>query len=253
VKEIHKHTKVIAIVPAAGMGKRFGPGTKKPFQNLSGKPLIVWSLEALESVNEIEEVIPVLMKEDMEYGRRVFEEYGLRKVKMIAPGGKERQDSVYNGLRLIEDKKSIVLIHDGVRPLIEKELIEKGIMQMQTSHETSVRESQGFDGIVLGVPVKDTIKELEAGFIRKTLKRESLWAIQTPQIFHLKNILNAYEKAAKEGFYSTDDSALLERYGGKVKVIDGSYRNIKITTPEDLEIAEVLLNRAFGGNVKDNN
>jgi 2-C-methyl-D-erythritol 4-phosphate cytidylyltransferase len=251
VKEIHKHTGVIAIVPAAGMGKRFGPGTKKPFQNLSGKPLIVWSLEALESVHEIEEIIPVLMKEDMEYGQRVFEEYGLRKIKMIAPGGKERQDSVYNGLRLIEDKKSIVLIHDGVRPLIERELIKRGVMEMRTSRETSAKEGEGFDGVVLGVPVKDTIKEAKAGFIRKTLKRESLWAVQTPQIFSLKKILNAYEKAAKEGFYSTDDSALLERYGGKVKVVTGSYRNIKITTPEDLEIAEFLLNRSIAGNVKD--
>lgn len=253
MRQAQRQEKVIAIVPAAGMGKRFGPGTKKPFQNLSAKPLIVWSLEALESVNEIEEIIPVLMKEDMEYGQRVFEEYGLRKVKMIAPGGKERQDSVYNGLRLIDDKKSIVLIHDGVRPLIEKELVRKGIMELRTSRETSPKKGESFDGVVLGVPVKDTIKELEAGFIRKTLKRESLWAIQTPQIFPLRKILDAYEKAAKEDFYSTDDSALLERYGGKVKVVAGSYRNIKITTPEDLEIAEFLLNKAIAGRVKDNN
>jgi 2-C-methyl-D-erythritol 4-phosphate cytidylyltransferase len=250
VKEIHKHTKVIAIVPAAGMGKRFGPGPKKPFQNLSGKPLIVWSIEALESVGAIEEIIPVLMKEDMEYGQRVFEEYRLSKIKMIAPGGKERQDSVHNGLRLVEDKKSIVLIHDGVRPLIEKELIEKGMTEMQTSRETSAKGDEDFDGVVLGVPVKDTIKELEAGFIRKTLKRESLRAVQTPQIFPLAKILDAYEKAAKEGFYSTDDSALLERYGGKVKVVAGSYRNIKITTPEDLEIAEFLLSKALAGDMK---
>jgi 2-C-methyl-D-erythritol 4-phosphate cytidylyltransferase len=253
VKEIHKHTKVIAIVPAAGMGKRFGPGTKKPFQNLSGKPLIVWSLEALESVSEIEEIIPVLMKEDMEYGRRVFEEYGLRKIKMIAPGGRERQDSVYNGLMLVDDKNSIVLIHDGVRPLIEKKLIEKGIMELRTSRETSTGKGEGLDGIVLGVPVKDTIKELKAGFIRKTLKRESLWAIQTPQVFPLRKILNAYAKAAKENFYSTDDAALLERYGGKVRVVPGSYRNIKITTPEDLQIAEFLLSRAVAGSIKGEN
>jgi 2-C-methyl-D-erythritol 4-phosphate cytidylyltransferase len=251
VKEIHRHTKVVAIVPAAGMGKRFGPGTKKPFQNLSGKPLIVWSLEALESVHEIGEIIPVLMKEDMEYGQRVFEEYGLRKVKKIAPGGKERQDSVYNGLKLVDDTRSIVLIHDGVRPLIEKDLIEKGIMEMKRPVETSAKEDEAFDGVVLGVPVKDTIKEVKAGFIRRTLKRESLYAIQTPQIFTIKKILDAYEKAAKEGFYSTDDSALLERYGGKVKVISGSYMNIKITTPEDLGIAEFLQNRSICGIVKD--
>ena len=232
------------------MGKRFGSGTKKPFRNLSGKPLIVWSIEALESVGEIDEIIPVLMKEDMEYGRRVFEEYGFRKVKMIAAGGKERQDSVYNGLRLIDDRKSIALIHDGVRPLVEKELVERGIMELLKSQRSSVKGGKSFDGVVLGVPVKDTIKELEDGFIRGTPKRETLWAIQTPQVFPLGKILDAYEKAAKDGFYSTDDSALIERYGGRVRVVTGSYRNIKITTPEDLDIAEILLNRSIAGNVK---
>jgi 2-C-methyl-D-erythritol 4-phosphate cytidylyltransferase len=173
----------------------------------------------------------------MEIGQRLLEEEGFPKIRRIAAGGKERQDSVYNGLKQIEDKKSIVLIHDGVRPLISPRLVEDLIKQMSDA----IRKKEKCDGIIPGVPVKDTIKETEDGFVRKTLKRGSLWAVQTPQAFPCKKILKAYEEAAKEGYYATDDAALIERYGGTVKVIMGSYANIKITTPEDLCIAEALL------------
>jgi 2-C-methyl-D-erythritol 4-phosphate cytidylyltransferase len=245
MKGLQRKEKVVAIVPAAGLGKRFGPGTNKSFQTLGGKPIVVWSLEKLEAAVEVIEIIPVLKMEDMEEGLEVLEKYGISKVKRIAPGGKERQDSVYNGLKLIEDKNYIVLIHDGVRPLIEKELIEKTIKELQFATTPVSRGSEavpkGFDGVVLGVPLKDTIKEAEDGIVKKTLKRDALWAVQTPQVFFYKNILAAYEKAMKEGVYFTDDAALVERYGGKIKVVMGSYRNIKITTPEDLAIAEFLL------------
>lgn len=239
MKELQRKYKVVVIVPAAGPGKRFGPGTNKPFQSLVGKPLIVWSLETLEAVVEVAEIIPVLKVEDMEHGVKVFEEYGLSKIKRIAPGGKERQDSVYNGLKLVEDDNCIILIHDGVRPLIEKSLVEEVIKHMSEI----LRDKRECDGVVLGVPLKDTIKEAEDGIIKNTLKRNSLWAIQTPQIFPYKKIASAYDKATKEGFYTTDDAAIIERYGGKVKVVMGSYKNIKITTPEDLTIAEFLLNK----------
>jgi 2-C-methyl-D-erythritol 4-phosphate cytidylyltransferase len=241
--------KVVAVVPAAGMGKRFGPGTNKPFKSLMGKPLIVWSLETLESVVEVSEIIPVLKLEDMSYGKKLFEEYGLSKIKRLAPGGKERQDSVYNGLKLIDNRNCIVLIHDGVRPFIEKDLIEKAIKALLTppAPEAEAKGGEekfkGFDGVAVGVPLKDTIKEAENGIIKKTLRRDSLWAIQTPQVFSYKNILAAYKRAMKERFYSTDDAALVEKYGGKIKIVMGSYKNIKITTPEDLAIAEFLLSR----------
>lgn len=245
-KEFHKQKKVVAIVPAAGLGKRFGPGKNKPFQILGGKPLIVWSLETLVSVNEIVDVIPVFKAEDMEYGQNIIEEYNLSKIKRIAPGGKERQDSVYNGLKLIEDTESIVLIHDGVRPLIDKDLIENVIKELLIPSTPPLVKGgmgglHGVDGVILGVPVKDTIKEAEDGIIKSTLKRSSLWAIQTPQVFLYSSILQAYDRAMKEGFYSTDDAALVERNSGKIKVVMGSHKNIKITTPEDLAIAEVLL------------
>ena len=229
-KTLNRRLRVIAIVPAAGLGKRFGPGTNKPFLQLGGRPLIVWPLETLESIPGIVEIIPALKPEDMEEGRKVFEEYGLKKIKRIAAGGKERQDSIYSGLKLIQDTDCIVLIHDGVRPLIERGLIENAVGGLADC-----------DGVVLGVPVKDTIKEVRDMVISKTLKRDSIWAIQTPQIFPYKVISKAYDKAMRDGHYSTDDSALVERIGGKVKIVMGSYGNIKITTPEDLHIAETLL------------
>jgi 2-C-methyl-D-erythritol 4-phosphate cytidylyltransferase len=234
-KRSHKE-RVVAIVPAAGLGKRFGSGVNKAFHTLDGKPLLVWSLQVLEAVAAITEIIPVLKSEEMETGQMLFEEYGLRKVKRIAAGGKERQDSVYNGLKIIEDKNCIVLIHDGVRPLIEKKLAENAINELITSPS-----GEEADGIILGVPLKDTVKEAEGAVVKKTLKRGSLWAVQTPQVFPYANILAAYDRSMKEGFYSTDDSALVEHSGGRIKVVMGSYRNIKVTTPEDILIAQALL------------
>lgn len=231
--------RTIAIVPSAGLGRRFGSDTNKPFQVLGGKPLIVWALETLESVDEIEEIIPVLRKEDVERGIEVFRSYNISKTKRIAAGGKERQDSVYNGLKLIEDKNCIVLIHDGVRPFIEKSLIQNAIRDMTES----LKDKKDCDGVVPGVPVKDTIKEAESGIIKRTIKRDSLWAIQTPQVFPYMKISTAYERSVKEAYYSTDDAALVERYGGKIKVIMGSYRNIKITTSDDLIFAEYLISK----------
>jgi len=230
--------KVIAIVPAAGLGRRFGQGNSKTFRTLLGKPVVVWALEVFESVDDIIEVIPVFKKDDIEQGYNLVERFNISKVKRIAHGGKERQDSVYNGLNLIGNKASIVLIHDGVRPLIEKSTIEE-----------SIRQLKDFDGVAVGVPLKDTIKEVRSQksekeiIIRKTLDRNVLWAVQTPQVFKYASLIKAYKKAMDEKFYSTDDSAIVERYGGMVKVIMGSYANIKITTPEDVDIAEMFLRK----------
>ena len=235
-----RQSRVIAVVPAAGLGKRFGADANKPFLLLGGKPLIIWPLEVLESIPDIVEIIPALKPGDMEQGQRVFEEYGLKKIKKIAPGGKERQDSVYNCLKLIQDKDSIVMIHDGVRPLIEKNIVEDALKELGPDRQ-AIKDKGGFDGVVLAVPVKDTIKVIQDMFVTRTLKRESIRAIQTPQIFPYEVILKAYDRAMKEGLYSTDDSALVERYGGKVRIVMGSYRNIKITTQEDLVIAEAFL------------
>ena len=232
--------KVTAIVPAAGLGKRFGQGGNKPFQMLGNKPLVVWIFEVLESISEIAEIIPVFKKNDMALGCDLLERFKFSKVKRIAPGGKERQDSVYGALILIDKETDAVLIHDGVRPLIEKSIVEE-----------SIRQLRRVDGVVVGVPLKDTIKKilsfgsqgLTEVLVQKTLDRKSLWAMQTPQIFKYSVLMKAYRKAMDERFYSTDDSAIVEKYGGKVKAIMGSYSNIKITTPEDLDIAQLLLKK----------
>jgi 2-C-methyl-D-erythritol 4-phosphate cytidylyltransferase len=224
-------SKIVAIVPGAGIGKRFGPGTNKPFEFLGGKPLMIWVLETLEAIDEISEIIPVIKNENMGFSAELIEEYRISKVRRIAPGGPERQDSVYSGLRLVEDRESIVLVHDGVRPLLEPVHVREAIAALCDC-----------DGVVVGVPVKDTVKEVSGGMIRKTYDRSRLWAIQTPQVFRYAVLLAAHEKAIAEAFYATDDSALVERYGGVVRIVQGSYTNIKITTPEDVQIAELFLN-----------
>jgi len=222
--------KAMAIVPSAGLGRRFGEGRNKPFETLGGKPVLIWALEALEKMPEIFEIITVLKETDIQAGRELFKHYKITKVKRIVPGGKERQDSVFNGLQFIEDNGSVVLIHDGARPFLEPKTVRKAL-----------RALSGCDGVVIGLPPKDTIKEIEGELIRLTLKRDTLIAVQTPQIFFYQPLLAAYEKAMKESFYATDDAALVERNRGRIKVVKGEYTNIKITTPEDLVIAEAFL------------
>jgi 2-C-methyl-D-erythritol 4-phosphate cytidylyltransferase len=223
---------VTAIVPAAGFGKRFGAEKNKPFYPFMGKPLLIWALTALDDTDEIDEIIPVLKEPDIAEGKKIIKKYGFKKIKRIAPGGAERQDSVRNGLNLVSKKTDVVLIHDGARPLIEKSLIKKTLSGLK----------KGVDGVIAAVPVKDTIKEKDKkNSVVKTLKRQTLIAVQTPQAFKYNVLISAYEKAMSEGFYSTDDSALVERYGGRVMAVAGSERNIKITTMEDLSMAETFL------------
>lgn len=225
--------KVIAVVPGAGAGRRLGPGTNKPFQTLIDRPLIVWTLQRLQASEEISEIIPVLRGADIAEGMRLFSAYRLSKVMRVAEGGAERQDSVYSGLKLIKNASSIVFIHDGARPLLPGSLIRDAISGLK-----------GFDGAVAGLPLKDTVKKTDkGGVVRETLNRHALRAVQTPQVFRFRTIMEAYERAMREGFYSTDDSALVEKLGGRVRVVEGSYMNIKITTPEDLHAAEMFIKK----------
>ncbi|MCL4458207.1 MAG: 2-C-methyl-D-erythritol 4-phosphate cytidylyltransferase [Nitrospirae bacterium] len=247
---LHAQRNIVAIVPAAGLGKRFGEEKNKPFYPIKDKPLLVWTLEKLQESDEITEIIPVMKEGDLITCGDLVEKYNITKVKRIVPGGKERQDSVYNGIKALGGKTSIVAIHDGARPFIDMDLIKRTIAGLK-----------GYDGAIAAVPVKDTIKEVygERGqslftsrrmgtvpeytecIVKNTLNRNVLWAVQTPQVFHLQKIKEAYEKAFSDKYYATDDAALIEHYGGKVKIVMGSYRNIKITTPEDIKIAEALI------------
>jgi len=243
-----KKNKTVAIIPAAGTGRRFGVQRNKPFYSLKGKPLLIWPLEVLQVLDEIHEIVPVVKDEDLEITSNLIEQYRIRKVKKIVPGGPERQDSVYNAMKALEPDTHIVLIHDGVRPLLDPALVRKMLFELSTPILTF--KEGGIEGIITGVPVKDTIKEVKSVYskngaghmlVKKTLKREALWAVQTPQIFFYDKLKDVHEKAKKDKFYATDDSAMVENYGGVIKIFMGSYKNIKITTVEDLKLAEAFL------------
>ena len=236
-------TGVIAIVPSAGLGKRFDASGRKTFVNINGIPLLIYTLKRLHRETSITEIIPVLKKEEIEEGFKLAGKYKLDKIKQIAPGGRERQDSIYNALKLIknagtgdvpeEHRRGIVLIHDGVRPFIPEGMIDKLVDNVSDA-----------GGVVPGIPVKETIKEVNSnGIVVSTLNRDKVRAVQTPQAFLFNTIKNAYDRAYSEGFYATDDAGLVERTGGRIKIIEGSPFNIKITTQEDLEIMEHVLER----------
>jgi 2-C-methyl-D-erythritol 4-phosphate cytidylyltransferase len=221
---------IIAIVPAAGLGKRFDSSRKKTFVHVDEIPLLAHTLLRLQKEESITEIIPVLRDEDIEYGKDLASEYELHKVRKIARGGHERQDSIYNALKMIEDSQ-LVLIHDGVRPVIPEGTINN-----------LVKGLAGVDGVIPGRPAKDTLKEVDnEGLVVSTMNRQKIRAIQTPQLFNYNIIRRAYDLAYEKGLYATDDAALVEDMGGKIRVIPGSPYNIKVTVPEDMDMVEFFL------------
>ena len=241
---------IVAIVPAAGLGKRFlsdagGIKIKKTFFELDGRPVIIRTLEALDRVAEIKEVIPAVREEDRGPLERLLEEGGIKKVRRLAEGGKERQDSVWSALKLVPPGTSAVAIHDAVRPFATPQFISGLIAALFIFGPGAGR---GYDGIVPGLMPKDTIKELgEDGAVKGTLKRGGLIAVQTPQVFLYEILCRAYEEAMARGHYGTDDSALVEAAGGRISVMPGLPENIKITTPEDGIIAGAIFKKQRGG------
>lgn len=229
---------VSALVPSAGRGKRFG--ADKIFSNLCGKPVLIHTLESLSNSDRINEILVITREETMSKVSELINLFNIKKIVNIVKGGEHRQDSVYNGLKQIHSNPDFVLIHDGARPLVTKGLINNSI--------DSLLETE-FDGVVVGLPMKDTIKRVVVDkyiTVKETPNREDFWCVQTPQVFHFKTLLSFYESAQREGFYSTDDSAIVERYGGKVRVILGQVNNLKITTPEDISMAERYLQETKG-------
>jgi 2-C-methyl-D-erythritol 4-phosphate cytidylyltransferase len=203
-----------------------GTAESKQYLLLQGKPIIVHTLEVFQRHELISEIVLVTGAEDIVRCREWVRAYKLDKVKAVVPGGSERQHSVYKGLKVLDT--GWVMVHDGVRPFVQAAEINACY---ETARETGAS--------VLAVPVKDTIKQVDAeGKVVSTPDRRSLWAIQTPQTFRLSELLAAYEDAERDGFLGTDDSSLAERSGITVFVVEGSYSNIKLTTPEDLDFAE---------------
>jgi 2-C-methyl-D-erythritol 4-phosphate cytidylyltransferase len=225
-------SRVTALIPAAGVGKRMGKSVAKQFLLLGDRPLLAHTLLAFERAPEIDEIIPILSQEDMESClREIIERYGISKVRTLVVGGRERQDSVMNGLLKLGQDASIVVVHDGVRPFVSQDMIRESVVLARKG-----------ECVAVGVPVKDTVKEVDArGMVRQTLERSRLWAIQTPQTFPAAVLKRAYEECSQQHVYGTDDAMLVERTGGRVRVIMGSYENIKITTPGDLILAEEIL------------
>jgi 2-C-methyl-D-erythritol 4-phosphate cytidylyltransferase len=221
------------IIVAAGKGLRMGGDISKQFMKMKNKHILAYTIEAFDQCELVNEIVIVTQKEYIEYCKKeIIDFYNFKNEIKIVEGGSERQYSVYNGLKAVCAKNDIVLIHDGVRPFIKEKYIHK---VFASAYENSA--------CVLGVPVKDTIKICdEGGFVENTPNRQFVYAIQTPQAFKYSVILTAHEKAVKDGFLGTDDAMLVERLGYKIKVEQGSYNNIKITTIEDLIVAENLLN-----------
>lgn len=224
--------KVVAIIVAAGKGKRMGRDFNKQYIMLRNKPIIAHTLEKFQNSKWIDEIILVVGEDEIKFAKEnIVDKYFFTKIKKIIAGGKERQDSVYNGLLAAGENCDIVLVHDGVRPFIEEEILKK-----------SIEIARNMGAVVVAVPVKDTIKKVNKQMeVIDTLKREELWAIQTPQTFQYKLLKRAHELARSEGNVVTDDAMMVEGLGNVVQVLQGNYENIKITTPEDLIMAEIIL------------
>lgn len=224
--------KADALIVSAGKGHRFIGEKKKQFYLLADKPILAHTLDKFEACPLIHSIFLVVGEEDMDYSlKEIVEKYQYKKISQIIPGGKRRQESVKNGLDLLPKNTEVVVIHDGVRPFVTREMIEE-----------SIRSAMRFRAVVFAMPVKETIKVAHPdGTVLRTLERESLWQVQTPQSFQVDLIKKAYTKAIEDGFVGTDDASLVERLGEKVHILPGAYANIKITTLEDLLLAKLLL------------
>ncbi len=222
---------VSAIIVAGGSGSRMGTGTTKQMIELDGIPVVVRSILAFENAECIKDIIIVARADEKAVYKEFINKYSLKKIKKVVVGGDTRQQSVLNGFMAVSDKCDFVAIHDAARCLVTPENIEKVL------HEARYHEAASAAN-----PVKDTIKITDSeGFVVSTPDRQRVWAAQTPQIFYANLYRAAAFYAAKKGFEATDDNSLVEHLGSRVKMVDCGYKNIKITTPEDIHIAEMLL------------
>lgn len=216
---------------AAGYGRRMGTEKKKQFLMLGNIPIIVHSLRKFQNSNLINEIVLVVPADEVAFcENRIVNYYDISKVKKIVSGGEKRQDSVFNGLQNVSQETNLVMVHDGVRPFLTSHIIEASIKQ------AGVKKA-----VIAAIPVKDTLKKIsKERIITEDIDRHSLWRVQTPQVFQKEILTRAYEKAHQDGFYGTDESTLVTRLGIPVHVVAGSELNIKITTKEDMVLAESI-------------
>ncbi len=241
---------ITAILVAAGQGTRMGQQTlPKQFLCVEGIPILGHTLKRVEKCDVVDQIVLVARREDHVTCEKIISGCKLKKVRAIVEGGKTRQDSVFQGLQQVQPQTDIVMIHDAVRMFITDPMIVE-----------SIRAARQYGASVVAVPAKNTIKQVEIGpaessepdiqrtsidkhalFVVKTLNRKTLWQVQTPQTFQYQHIIEIHQKARKLGIYGTDDAMLAEYFGYPVNIVQGTYRNIKITTPDDLLIAQAFL------------
>lgn len=233
--------KVIAIIPAAGLGTRMSRGkagvTSKQFFELNGTPILIHTLRKFAECKDVSEIWVALRKNEMAGFRKHLEKSGIRKPIQLVEGGEHRQDSVANALNAVKaDAEDIVLVHDAVRPFVDEETI-KAVIDAVEKHGAAIA----------GTPAVDTVKQVErtaeGAVITSTILRERVVLAQTPQGFRFGVLKKAFDEAIREGFSGTDEASLIERNGGAVQVVMGSPKNIKITTPGDMELAEFFMSQ----------
>ncbi|MEH6942034.1 2-C-methyl-D-erythritol 4-phosphate cytidylyltransferase [Bacillus sp. JJ722] len=221
------------IILAAGQGKRMKAGRNKIFLELANEPLIVQTIKVFDQDPYCKHIILPINPQEKQPFEELIGQYQFNKRIQLVAGGKERQNSVYNGLKHVsESDTNIVLVHDGARPFVKKELIYQ-----------LVKSAKEQGSAIPGVPVKDTIKRVKDGQVIDTVERSSLWAVHTPQAFRVSVLKKAHEAAEARGFLGTDDASLVEEVGDAVYMVEDDYDNIKITTPEDLYIAEMIFSK----------
>ena len=235
MNQTNNYTSVVIV--AAGQGRRMKLDINKMYFSIKGKAILTRSIEVFEKSSLINEIVVVVNESEADICREdIIENYGFKKVKSLVYGGEKRQNSVFNGLKEVNRKSAFVIIHDGARPFINGEIIEN-----------SLNTAKKFGASCVAVPAKDTIKVSdEEDFLCHTLKRPNIWVVQTPQTFKYEIIVKAHENANNNGIISTDDTGLVEKIGIKSKIVTGNYDNIKITTREDLTVAEHIINKREG-------
>ena len=222
------------IIPAAGQGKRMGAGKNKLLLELNNIPVLIHSLKVFEEDELCEGIILAVNPLDVAEFKSLLKKHKVKKVLDLVPGGKERQDSIYNALKTVKND-GIILVHDAARPFILKKHIHR---LLDTAQKTGAA--------IIGVPAKDTMKTVRDQVVMATVERSSLWAVQTPQAFRFSILYKAYERAEKDHFIGTDDASLVERISHPVTMVEGDYDNIKLTTQEDLFFAQAILKKRQG-------
>jgi len=222
---------VSAVVVAGGEGIRMGSAVPKPFVRICGVPMVFYSLQALERCNRVSEVVLVLFEGGKQRLASLEGTGRFTKLKNVLRGGPRRQDSVYNGLQACDERAEVVVIHDAARPMLESDWVTSQIEALI-----------GYAGAVYATPITDTLKRVSSGdVIERTISRENLYAVQTPQVFRKEWLLRAHEQARATSLVATDDAQLVESIGGRVKVLQGNRWNMKVTFQDDLVVASALL------------